>query len=229
MRKYDHYYVNGYNFHTYTYGKNKSTMNYGVCVKSLNGVGYYGILQEVFELVYGGETRSYKTILFKCDWFDLENGTRVHPDYKLVEVNHTTKLRKYDPFILAFQAEQVYFTPYPSIKNDKDCWWAVFPVKVRSTIDLPIVQVVFQEDVNGDQPLLSNPNEYLDGHAMVVEDELIHNEEAYQDGANDGITSELETSEESNDEFENSVSNDEFENSVSEEYDTETDDYESED
>ena len=44
VRKWDHYYINDYNFHTYTYGKDKSTMNYGVSVKGTDGVDYHGIL-----------------------------------------------------------------------------------------------------------------------------------------------------------------------------------------
>lgn len=51
VRCWDHFYINNYNFHTYSYGKNKSTMNYGVSVKGVDGVEYYGILQEVIELL----------------------------------------------------------------------------------------------------------------------------------------------------------------------------------
>jgi len=47
VRKWDHYYINDHNFHTYTYGKDKPTMNYGVSVKGIDGVKYYGILEEV--------------------------------------------------------------------------------------------------------------------------------------------------------------------------------------
>ena len=64
VRHWDHYYVNGFNFHTYEYKKNKSTMNYGVCVKGTDGREYYGVLQDVIELQYIGDIRSYETILF---------------------------------------------------------------------------------------------------------------------------------------------------------------------
>ena len=38
----NNYHINNFNFHTRTYGKDKSTMNYWVCVKSVDGVEYYG-------------------------------------------------------------------------------------------------------------------------------------------------------------------------------------------
>ncbi|MQL87464.1 hypothetical protein Taro_020003 [Colocasia esculenta] len=50
--------VNGYLFHTRDYGRNKSMMNNGVCVKgsayNVNEVDYYGILEEVIELQFFG-------------------------------------------------------------------------------------------------------------------------------------------------------------------------------
>jgi len=66
-------------------------MNYGVSVKGVYGVEYYGILQEVIELTYLGTHQLYKIILFKCDWFDSTNGFNIHQHYKLVDVNHAKK------------------------------------------------------------------------------------------------------------------------------------------
>jgi len=54
-----------------------------------------------FQLTYDGANACHKTILFKCDWFDLCKGTCVHKQYKLVEINHTRKYPKYDPHIRA--------------------------------------------------------------------------------------------------------------------------------
>ena len=58
VHHWDHYYVNGFNFHTYEYEKSKSTINYGVCVKATDGKEYYGILQDVIELCYVGDNRA---------------------------------------------------------------------------------------------------------------------------------------------------------------------------
>jgi len=91
VRCWDHYYINNYNFHTYSYRKNKSSMNYGVSVKGVDGVEYYGILQEVIELTCLGTHQLYKTIIFKCNCFDSTNGVNILQHYKLVDVNHTKK------------------------------------------------------------------------------------------------------------------------------------------
>ena len=74
------------------YGKDKSTMNYGVSVRGVDGVEYYGILQEVIEVTYVGTKGCYKIVLFKCDWFDSSKGVNMHEQYKLVEINHTKKI-----------------------------------------------------------------------------------------------------------------------------------------
>jgi len=116
----NNYYINNFNFHTHTYGKDKSTMNYRVCVRSVDLMEHHGFLQDVLQLTYVGANACYKTILFKCDWFDSFKGTNIHKQYKLVEINHTRKYPKYDPFVLASQVQQVYFTPYPSTKRDKN-------------------------------------------------------------------------------------------------------------
>lgn len=172
VRKWDHYYINNYNFQTYSYGKNKSTMNYGVSVKGVDGVEYYGILEEVIELTYLGNGCSYKTILFKCDWFDSINGLNVHEHYKLVDVNHTRKYPKYDPFVLAYQVTQVCFNPYPSMKNDRNHWWAVFNIKPRATVEAQLDETPFQEDYN------DNPSTLAD---LDINEEAAMNDELVDD------------------------------------------------
>lgn len=129
-RVYPGFIVNGYRFHTKDYGQNKSTMNSGICVKGSTYIGneldYYGILEEVLELQYLGHDNHI--VIFKCHWFDphfVQNDTT----YKIVDVKHKSKLRTYEPFILAAQAQQVYYSNYPSPRM-KD-WWAVCKVKTR--------------------------------------------------------------------------------------------------
>ena len=113
--------------------------NWGVCVKGesvgANMQDYYGKLVEVVEVEYPGWPMK-RTVLFRCDWFDptVPVGKRVHNDYNLVEVNHRRRLQKYDPFILASQAQQVFYCGYPSLRNDKRDWWAVSKIVPRSTI-----------------------------------------------------------------------------------------------
>ncbi|KAL0313251.1 UNVERIFIED_CONTAM: hypothetical protein Sradi_5724400 [Sesamum radiatum] len=49
---------------------------------------------------------------------DPLRGMKVHPHYHLVDVNFKV-YQKNEPFILAQQAGQVYYTKYPSMKRDK--------------------------------------------------------------------------------------------------------------
>lgn len=133
VHKCGHYYINNYNFHTSFYGRDKSTMNYGVYVKGIDGVEYHRILQEVIELMYVGSVRIYKTMLFKCDWFDSANGLNIHQHYELVDANHTSKYPKYNPFVLIYQMAQVCSTRHPTMKNDKNQRWVVLKMKLATT------------------------------------------------------------------------------------------------
>ena len=182
--------MNGFNFHTYEYGKTKATMNYGVCVKGTDGREYYGVLQDVIELQYIGDIRSYETILFKCDWFDCINGVVVHDTYKLVDVNHTKRYPKYDPFVLASQVTQVCFTPYPMKDNTKKDWWAVLRMKARPIVDAPEEDTPFQVDENDNTPNLADDD--VDEEVPIVEEDENETDdngdeevEAVEDGSED--------------------------------------------
>jgi len=111
-------------------------------------------LQDVIELDYVGDIRPYETILFKCDWYDCINGVFIHDTYKLVDINHTKRHPKYDPFVLASQVTQVCFMPYPMKDNSKKDWWAVLKMKPRSIIDAPEEDTPFQIDENDNPPNL---------------------------------------------------------------------------
>ncbi|KAI5652792.1 hypothetical protein M9H77_29979 [Catharanthus roseus] len=53
----------------------------------------------------------------------------------------------YDRFILAQQAEQVYFIPYPMTKRQKSDWWTVMKSR-PCVLDVPLVDIPFQENVD---------------------------------------------------------------------------------
>ena len=91
VRTWSQIFVSGFNFHTQDYDKHKSTFNYGVSVASQDGGEYYGILNDIIELVYTGPIREYKTIVFKYSWMDCGKGMNIHEQYKIVELNHTKK------------------------------------------------------------------------------------------------------------------------------------------
>ena len=110
------YVINGYRFTTVEANENMSSCNYGVCcrggqVDRVEG-DYYGKLIDIIQLDYRWDK---SVTLFKCEWFDnTPHGTRVDK-YGNVEVHWARRYTVgYDPFILAQQAEQVYYTSYPT-------------------------------------------------------------------------------------------------------------------
>ena len=74
---------------------------------------FFGRLEEIVQLEY--LTLPIKwTVLFKCHWFDPTPnvGVKVHKDYGLVDINESRRHKKYEPFVLAMQAIQVYYQRY---------------------------------------------------------------------------------------------------------------------
>ncbi|KAL0392588.1 UNVERIFIED_CONTAM: hypothetical protein Sradi_2481600 [Sesamum radiatum] len=123
---------------TERHNTSKSTMNCGVCVKSSSYTDeendFYEIIKEIFQLAYP-LIPNLHIVLFKCSYVDPVRGMKVHPSYHLVDVNFKKLYQKDDPFILAQQAVQVYFTEYPNMKRDKADWMTVCKIKVRRVID----------------------------------------------------------------------------------------------
>ncbi|KAJ9549585.1 hypothetical protein OSB04_022128 [Centaurea solstitialis] len=147
------FFVNGYKFHTQTHGTGRTTHNSGVCVRgscySEYESDYYGLLDEVLEIEYHGYGLGRCVVpLFRCTWFDTVNGVRVDPKHNLVDIKPKSRLRSDDPFILASQAEQVYYVPYPS-KSLKD-WWSVVKTKPRGVYELAS-EVPSDENVGDEQ------------------------------------------------------------------------------
>ena len=110
-----------------------------------------------------------RTILFKCEWFDITPnvGMRIHKQYKLVDVNHTTRYAQDEPFVLAMQAQQVYYCTHLSLKRDTRSWWVVRKIKARGMIEMPTEleitpQDPFQEETNN-----------VDEFSLPVENDII--------------------------------------------------------
>ncbi|KAK1404226.1 DUF4216 domain-containing protein [Heracleum sosnowskyi] len=129
------YKVNGYEFHTKAYGHGKRTTNSGVCVLGdcYNELShaFYGELKEIIELSYKGTYGGYIN-LFKCRWFDSENGIRVDK-HEIVDINVHRSAYYNDPFVLPTQTKQVYFTSSPGRKRDRppSDWQAVIHTPTR--------------------------------------------------------------------------------------------------
>ncbi|KAM3398451.1 putative protein isoform X3 [Capsicum galapagoense] len=143
------YFVNRYKFHTDFHGSARSTMNSGVCISDPTFGDFYGRIKEIIEVEYR-ETPLKRTVLFKCEWFDptMDVGVKKHNQYKLVDINHRRRYKKYEPFILAMQATQVCYVSYPSKKRDKDDWVAVLKIKPRNVVELSDEEIKTAAELN---------------------------------------------------------------------------------
>lgn len=138
--KYKGYIVNGFRFHIMNHGRGPS--NSGVCVRGVNGVdadpsNYYGKLQAIYEIEYSW---GFSVFFFKCKWYntDINDGVWNCQEYGLVEVNPERELQTDEPFSLASQATQVYYTINPGnhlrTLRGRRGWESVVSTRARHVI-----------------------------------------------------------------------------------------------
>ena len=111
------------------------TQNSGICVVGEHDgeeVDFYGVLSNVVVLNY---VLGYKVILFKCTWFDTnQKKKRIKHDYNLTTIQVSATWYDNDPFILATQAQQVFYLD--DYKNGHN-WKVVQKVNHRHIWDVP--------------------------------------------------------------------------------------------
>jgi len=98
---------------------------------------YYGVLTYIIELGYFGRNN---VVLFRCDWWDVYSKGREYNEdkYGFILVNSKRKLRTNEPYVLASQAQKVYY-----VKDTKDPnWLVVVKTKPQDWCD------VLEEDTN---------------------------------------------------------------------------------
>ncbi|KAM0070264.1 putative Transposase-associated domain-containing protein [Helianthus debilis subsp. tardiflorus] len=168
------YFVNGYKFHTRTSYHGRVTQNSGVCVKGAsydeNESDYYGLLNEILEVEYHSKLGSCVVVLFKCTWFDPVNGVRVDPKTGMVDVKPKAIGCVDDPFILASQAQQVYYTPYPSKEKSLKDWWAVVKTTPRGVYELAEDASEVGDEDSGDEEQFFQEKDRL---VYTVTDDLL--------------------------------------------------------
>ncbi|KAL0403688.1 UNVERIFIED_CONTAM: hypothetical protein Sradi_2009600 [Sesamum radiatum] len=75
----------------------------------------HNIEDDLLKSLYWGPNQLVTT--WSC--YFVNGGMKVHPRYHLVDVNFKRVYQKDEPFILAQQAVQVYYTDYPSMRRDR--------------------------------------------------------------------------------------------------------------
>ena len=75
------------------------------------------VLKAIILVVY----YTFQVPLFKCDWASVSNGVKIEDGFTLVNLHQGLSHHSQNPFILASQAKQVFYT------RDDDCsnWYVV--------------------------------------------------------------------------------------------------------
>ncbi|KAK2645094.1 hypothetical protein Ddye_020289 [Dipteronia dyeriana] len=174
---YPGYNVNGFRFDIINQDETRKTQINGVVVKweiQTEEVSYYGRNKDIVELCY---TVGNKVVLFDCDWFDTSREGRGYKRdrYEIVTVNIKRKLNTQDTFVLACQANQVYYTK-GLLDNS---WNAVNEIKPRNLYEMPVDGEPYQEETQFNSTNVNkegNENEEdeidssrVEADAMIVE------------------------------------------------------------
>jgi hypothetical protein len=88
VRSFTGYDVNRYRFHTTNYEQsrpNQRTTGTIVFTPGQDGVGYYGRIEEIYELKFHG-SKALNPIIFKCHWFDPEVMRQTYSNLGLVKI-----------------------------------------------------------------------------------------------------------------------------------------------
>jgi len=132
------------------------SQNSRVLVKGDENAGYldyFGVLTYIIELSYSGGNN---VVLFKCDWWDVSS-KRGHLIEKcgLFLISSNCKMRTNEPYVLASQAQQVYY-----VKDTKDPnWLVVVKTKPRDLYDVlekATLEACQENDDIGSIPFTSN-------------------------------------------------------------------------
>jgi hypothetical protein len=137
---YEKYDVTGYRCHTEYHQKNRpnpKSVNSGIFSKGADDIDYYGRLENVNELTFNIKNIELKLVVFRCHWFDPHDGQRSTPSIGLVKVRPSTTNSGADIFIVAHQAKQVYYLPYPCQIEELKGWEVVFKVSPHGKLPIP--------------------------------------------------------------------------------------------
>ena len=110
VQLYDACIVNGIQYHTRSRDARRTTQNSGVSVPSSDdgdNLDFFGVLKDVVQLFYSFK---YKVQLFWCEWFQCNPKKKsIVEEFGLLSIDTSKTWYADDPFILANQANQVYY------------------------------------------------------------------------------------------------------------------------
>lgn len=134
---------------------------------------YYGVLLEVLELDY---ILGRKVFMFRCKWYNTDaKGKKMLVDHKLTSIDITSKWYVDEPFILANQAQQVFYLK--DMARGKN-WMVVQKVNHRNVYDIPehdedqvSSSDVFQEGESNELPPFQ-PTEELPDSSIIIRNDV---------------------------------------------------------
>ncbi|CAN1224932.1 hypothetical protein LINPERPRIM_LOCUS2370 [Linum perenne] len=152
IRKFNGYIVEGYRFHTKELENRRKTQNSGVMVTAgthsfssardrnpiYSEISYYGVIQDIIELDYWV---GKKVVLFKCDWVSSGRGLK-QDEYGFTLVNFSHRMSDSEPFILASQAQQVFYVTDPMNED----WKVVIKTTPRNLCNMTEEEQVVEAD-----------------------------------------------------------------------------------
>ncbi|CAN0918288.1 hypothetical protein LINGRAHAP2_LOCUS30783 [Linum grandiflorum] len=108
--------INGVRFHTNDRETRRKSQNSGVMVQGNHNediINFYVVLVDIIQLDY---VRDKVVLLFKCDWYDVDKRrSRILQDGALTSVRVDRLWYLSDPFVLATQANQVFYINDPKL------------------------------------------------------------------------------------------------------------------
>jgi hypothetical protein len=108
-----------------------------VFTPGLDGIEYYGRIEEIYELSYYGSKR-LNPVIFKCHWFDPQAMRRTHSNVGLVEIRQDSVMTIDDVYVVAQQAIQVYYLPYAcESKEHLKGWYIVYKTSPHGRVPVP--------------------------------------------------------------------------------------------
>lgn len=169
--------VNDVRFRCKNYDDTLRTQCSGVCAEGdheNDDVIYYGVLVEILELSFLFERKIY---LFRCKWYNSNpKGRSIIVENNLTSINTSSTWYPDEPFILASQAQQVF---YMLDMKRNSSWRIVQKVNHSSIYDIPEKcyaindsqnNDVFQEDESFQLPPFKPIEEVIESSSLVRQD-----------------------------------------------------------
>lgn len=106
----------------------------------VNIVDYYGVITDIIRLDY----HMFQIPIFRCNWANKGNGVKEKDGFILVNLNLNQSAFLKDPYILASQAKQVFY----SVEDDSSPWSVVMRAPPRGYHELETNEKFFAESVS---------------------------------------------------------------------------------